>query len=101
VWILSGTQQKLTLIRRRGVAFDEAASVFFDPLAVSGSEPDHSAQSPFFCMNDEWQRFVGVSALNATKTFRRDAEMVGHLCVWNPDQLDFAEVASPTWLLGK
>jgi hypothetical protein len=52
-------------------------------------------------MNDEWQRFVGVSALNATKTFRRDAEMVGHLCVWNPDQLDFAEVASPTWLLGK
>jgi hypothetical protein len=54
VWILSGTQQKLTLIRRRGVAFDEAASVFFDPLAVSGSEPDHSAQSPFFCMNDEW-----------------------------------------------
>jgi hypothetical protein len=48
VWILSGTQQKLTLIRRSRFAFDEAASVFFDPLAVSGSEPDHSAQSPFF-----------------------------------------------------
>jgi uncharacterized protein len=27
--------------RKHGVAFDEAASVFFDPLAVSGSDPDH------------------------------------------------------------
>jgi hypothetical protein len=28
--------------RKPGVSFDEAASVFFDPLAVSGSDPDHS-----------------------------------------------------------
>ena len=28
--------------RKHGVSFDEAGSVFFDPLAVSGSDPDHS-----------------------------------------------------------
>jgi len=28
--------------RKHGVTFDEAASVFFDPLAVSGPDPDHS-----------------------------------------------------------
>jgi uncharacterized DUF497 family protein len=29
-------------LRKHGVSFDEAASVFFDPLAVSGNDPDHS-----------------------------------------------------------
>ena len=29
-------------LRKHGVSFDKAASVFFDPLAVSGNDPDHS-----------------------------------------------------------
>jgi len=29
--------------RKQGVSFDEAVSVFFDPLAASGPDPDHSA----------------------------------------------------------
>lgn len=29
-------------LRKHGVSFDEAGSVFFDPLAVSGRDPDHS-----------------------------------------------------------
>ena len=29
-------------IRKHGVSFDEAASVFLDQLAVSGQDPDHS-----------------------------------------------------------
>lgn len=29
-------------LRTHGVSFDEAASVFHDPLAVSGADPDHS-----------------------------------------------------------
>ena len=29
-------------VRKHGVSFDEAGSVFLDPLAVSGSDPDHS-----------------------------------------------------------
>ena len=28
--------------RKHGVSFDEAVSVFLDPLAVSGPDPDHS-----------------------------------------------------------
>ncbi len=30
-------------IRKHGVAFDEAATVFYDSLAVTFSDPDHSA----------------------------------------------------------
>ena len=33
-----------TNLRKHGITFDEAASVFFDPLAVSGNDPDHSAE---------------------------------------------------------
>jgi uncharacterized protein len=29
-------------IKKHGVSFDEAASVFLDQLAVSGQDPDHS-----------------------------------------------------------
>jgi uncharacterized DUF497 family protein len=29
-------------LRKHGVSFDEAASVFLDQLAVSGQDPDHS-----------------------------------------------------------
>jgi len=30
--------------RKHGVSFDEAATVFLDPHAVSGPDPDHSAE---------------------------------------------------------
>ncbi|MCC6657931.1 MAG: BrnT family toxin [Rhodocyclaceae bacterium] len=30
-------------LRKHGVSFDEAGSVFLDPLALSGPDPDHSA----------------------------------------------------------
>lgn len=29
-------------LRKHGVSFDEAASVFFDPLSATGNDPDHS-----------------------------------------------------------
>lgn len=29
-------------LRKHGVAFEEASSVFYDPLAVTGADPDHS-----------------------------------------------------------
>ena len=28
--------------RKHGVSFEEASSVFFDPLSVTGEDPDHS-----------------------------------------------------------
>ena len=31
-------------LRRHGVSFDEAATLFLDPLAVSGPDPDHSVE---------------------------------------------------------
>lgn len=29
-------------LRKHGVTFEEASSVFYDPLAVTGADPDHS-----------------------------------------------------------
>jgi len=29
-------------LQKHGVSFEEASSVFYDPLAVSGADPDHS-----------------------------------------------------------
>ena len=29
-------------LRKHGVSFEEASSVFFDPLSVTGYDPDHS-----------------------------------------------------------
>ena len=42
-------------LRKHKVSFDEAASMFFDPLSVTGDDPDHSIEE---------RRFVtfGVSA---------------------------------------
>ena len=35
-------------LRKHGVSFDEAASVFFDSFAVSGNDPDHSMDESRF-----------------------------------------------------
>jgi uncharacterized DUF497 family protein len=35
-------------LRKRGVSFDEAASVFFDPLSATGDDPDHSLEEKRF-----------------------------------------------------
>jgi hypothetical protein len=35
-------------LRKHGVSFEEAASVFFDPLSVTGDDPDHSVGERHF-----------------------------------------------------
>ena len=35
-------------LRKHGVSFDEAASVFFDPLSATGDDPDHSLDESRF-----------------------------------------------------
>jgi uncharacterized DUF497 family protein len=35
-------QKAVTNLRKHGVSFEEAASVFFDPLSAAGDDPDHS-----------------------------------------------------------
>lgn len=35
-------QKAAANLRKHGVSFDEAASVFFNPLSVTGDDPDHS-----------------------------------------------------------
>ena len=42
-------------LRKHGVSFEEAVSVFYDPLAATGADPDHS---------EDEERFVtfGVSS---------------------------------------
>jgi len=35
-------------LRKHGISFDEAASVFFDPLSATGHDPDHSLDEARF-----------------------------------------------------
>jgi hypothetical protein len=35
-------------LRKHGVSFDEAASVFLDPLSATGEDPDHSLEEKRF-----------------------------------------------------
>ena len=35
-------------LRKHSVSFDEAASVFFDPLSATGGDPDHSLDEKRF-----------------------------------------------------
>jgi uncharacterized DUF497 family protein len=35
-------------LRKHGISFDEAASVFFDPLSATGDDPDHSLEERRF-----------------------------------------------------
>ena len=35
-------------LRKHGVSFDEASSVFFDPLSATGDDPDHSPEERRF-----------------------------------------------------
>ena len=37
-----------TNLRKHGVSFDEAASVFFDSLSATGDDPDHSLDEKRF-----------------------------------------------------
>jgi uncharacterized DUF497 family protein len=41
-------QKAAANLRKHGVSFDEAASVFFDPLSVTGDDPDHSVDERRF-----------------------------------------------------
>jgi hypothetical protein len=43
-WDSNGTRKAAGNLRKHGVSFDEAASVFFDPLSATGSDPDHSLE---------------------------------------------------------
>jgi uncharacterized protein len=35
-------------VRKHGISFNEAASVFFDPLSATGEDPDHSIEERRF-----------------------------------------------------
>jgi uncharacterized protein len=53
--------------RKHGVAFDEAASVFFDPLAVSGSDPDHSVDEFRYVTFGYWSRGRLLTVIHAVR----------------------------------
>ncbi len=71
-------------IRKHRVSFDEAVSVFYDPLAVTGADPDHSEDEQRFvtfglsstgkllvvCHADRGAAIRIISARRATQTER-------------------------------
>lgn len=59
-------------LRKHGVSFDEAASVFLDPLATSGPDPDHSVGERRFITFGEssLSRFIAVHHTHRPGTIR-------------------------------
>ena len=74
--------------RKHGVSFPEAMTVFGDPLALTGYDPDHSTDEDRFitmghaiterllivCHTDREQRIRIISARIATRRERKDYE---------------------------
>jgi hypothetical protein len=74
--------------KRHGVAFEDASSVFFDPLAITFPDPDHSwderrevtlgrtirEDMVFVCHCERGERIRIISARPATRNERRDYE---------------------------
>lgn len=50
------TKKASTNLRKHRVSFEEAATVFLDPLALTFDDPDHSAQERRFVMLGESER---------------------------------------------
>jgi uncharacterized DUF497 family protein len=51
VWDLKKAESNL---KKHGVGFEEASTVFFDPLSMTGADPDHSE-------GEEWWLTFGAS----------------------------------------
>jgi hypothetical protein len=74
--------------KKHGVAFEDASSVFFDPLAMTYPDPDHSVDEHrevtlgytmkkdlvFVCHCERGERIRIISARPATRTERRQYE---------------------------
>ena len=77
-------------IKKHGISFEEAQTVFFDPLAKVADDPDHSSQKDRFiavghsslhrvllvvhCFREEGSTIRIVSARKLTKTERKQYE---------------------------
>jgi uncharacterized protein len=48
VGLVWNAQKAAGNLRKHGVSFDEAATVFFDPLSATGEDPDHSLEERRF-----------------------------------------------------
>ena len=55
------TAKAASNLRKHGVSFDEAGSVFLDPLASSGADPDHSVDEARYIT-------IGLSSLGRLLT---------------------------------
>ena len=75
-------------LKKHGVAFEDASSVFFDPLAITFLDPDHSLderrevtlgctmkkEMVFVCHCERGERIRIISARPATRNERRQYE---------------------------
>ena len=78
-------------LRKHGVSFEDAVTVFDDPLAVTRGDPDHSEDEQRFltignsrgshllvvCHTDRPDRIRLISARNANRQERRYYEVTG------------------------
>ena len=66
-WDPEKAQKNLT---KHGVSFDEAATVWADPLAVTIDDPDHSHQEQRFLALSKHQRLIIVAHMDREERVR-------------------------------
>jgi len=59
-------------LKKHGVSFEEASTVFHDTLSVTGSDPDHSGEEQRFVTfgNSNQDRFLVVAHTDEGETIR-------------------------------
>jgi len=59
-------------IKKHGVSFEEASTVFFDVLSMTGADPDHSENEERWITfgNSALNRFLVVSHTDSSETVR-------------------------------
>ncbi|MDZ4855383.1 MAG: BrnT family toxin [Nitrospirota bacterium] len=59
-------------LKKHGVSFEEASTVFHDTLSITGSDPDHSGQEQRFVTfgNSSQDRLLVVAHTDEGKTIR-------------------------------
>ena len=73
-------------VRKHGISFNEAASVFHDPLAATGADPDHSEDEErmvTFGMSSDGRLLVvahteredGIRIITARRATRRERQI--------------------------
>ena len=66
------TKKAISNIKKHGISFEEASTVFLDSLSITGSDPDHSISEERWITfgNSALNKFLAISHADSDETVR-------------------------------